>query len=147
MKNMKSNAKMRSILAILAIALVFTMTVVGCKNDTTNGGSSGGNSSSSSKYTCVSCKGSGRCNWCKGSGYVGGKKCTWCHGNGICSICNGKGYKTSYITTQRSIILCANNLDRGYIGFAENLRDTRNKSFDLSKGQEITLIRTARALN
>ena len=44
--------------------------------------------------TCVSCKGSGICRYCNGSGYdknTKSGKCTACHNTGRCKMCRGKG--------------------------------------------------------
>ena len=51
-------------------------------------------SSKDVKITCVSCKGSGICSFCKGSGYdknTKSGKCTACHNTGRCKLCRGKG--------------------------------------------------------
>lgn len=72
------------------------------KGNSSSGGSSGssGVSSSSSNWDksvldCLTCRGSGNCTRCGGSGYVsfGGAKasCSSCHQSGKCSSCGGSG--------------------------------------------------------
>lgn len=43
--------------------------------------------------TCRSCRGSGNCDFCSGTGSWAGKPCTYCGGTGNCSSCGGTGKK------------------------------------------------------
>lgn len=60
-----------------------------------NGGSSSdtGSSYNSHAALCRGCNGSGRCQHCKGSGWVNNNKsqCSLCHGSGTCVSCHGRG--------------------------------------------------------
>ena len=68
---------------------------------TPTSGSSSMNSSTSTsqksgkiKVTCVSCKGSGICKWCGGSGKdknIKSGNCPSCHGSTKCKLCHGRG--------------------------------------------------------
>ena len=59
-----------------------------------NGGSSSGSNYDSHKATCRGCNGGGKCQHCRGLGYVNNynTKCSLCHGTGRCVSCNGQGY-------------------------------------------------------
>ncbi|MCH5231798.1 MAG: hypothetical protein J1F43_08400 [Muribaculaceae bacterium] len=61
-----------------------------------NGGSNSNSNSNynSHKATCRGCNGSGKCQHCRGVGYVNNynTKCSLCYGNGTCVSCHGQGY-------------------------------------------------------
>lgn len=53
-----------------------------------------GNGGESSEIECYSCKGTGACSNCNGTGkyeYMSNGICPVCHGSGICTSCRGKG--------------------------------------------------------
>ena len=42
---------------------------------------------------CITCKGSGICDFCHGDGVLSsGKDCNYCDGSGLCHHCDGEGY-------------------------------------------------------
>ncbi len=49
------------------------------------------------QITCLTCRGSGTCNLCKGKGFVDvpnpitGNRCSSCFGSGLCPGCDGTG--------------------------------------------------------
>ena len=92
------------IAAALVGAASATYTAINGSQGMTAGGSTSVGSSTSSnrpasgknnvKVTCVSCKGSGICKFCNGSGYdknTKSGKCNACHHTGKCKLCRGKG--------------------------------------------------------
>jgi len=67
---MKKVIKWVGIIAFMAV-IVFSM--VGCGFD------------------CIECGGSGKCNKCKGTGYIPKGICPTCNGSGYCQNCGGDG--------------------------------------------------------
>jgi len=69
----------------------------GSAGGTGNGGGYNPTPSGNSKYKCSSCNGTGRCEWCGGSGWHYNKYdghnhvCTSCNKTGRCAKCNGRG--------------------------------------------------------
>lgn len=95
---MRGSGEPKEIEALIAVDMSKTLSQ-NTQNDQSQGGSSsevpGGNDIYVPKLDCLTCRGSGDCTSCGGSGYTyfGDYKtaCTRCHRSGNCSSCNGTG--------------------------------------------------------
>ena len=57
--------------------------------------------------SCSTCKGSGDCHWCSGSGRrSNGRQCTSCQGSGKCHMCNGAGSRKLVMVNGREYVEC-----------------------------------------
>lgn len=45
---------------------------------------------------CSRCRGTGECQACNGSGWVGDDHCPTCYGTKECQLCGGKGYRSGF---------------------------------------------------